>query len=961
MSAAASIHAHTGTPTLQVSDARGLPVRTVQFHRRETGDPIDTRVTEQRFDAPGRLAGSRDPYLFDLARGDGSVPFNLSQIMSLSGVALMTCSVDAGWRIVLPGEAGQSVEHWDGCGSHSLTEYDELLRPVAVRESGHEVAEHTLERFTYGDAGAEFAARNLCGQRVRHDDPAGTVHVRALSINGNVLSHSRKFLTATDAPDWAVDDFVRDALLEPGAGATTAYTFAPSSELLSQTDAFGNVQAFAYTVDGQLKNTRLTLAGNGQTEKLLVSALHYTATGQIEAETAGNGVITRHHYDEATGRLTELSAHKVDGTPLQTLKYCYDAVGNVLSIEDAAQPIRYFNNQRIRPIKTYRYDTLYQLIHATGCEAKTGSGGPALPDLQPLPSDPGQLANYTQTFYYDAGGNLLDLVHVGPQAHGRTLTRARYSNRCLPERDNRPPTEDELVAGFDANGNLRELQVGQSLTWDLRNQLREVRPVVREDAEDDRERYIYDGGGQRVRKVHSGLTKARTVIREVRYLSGVEIRSHSGTGEILHVITVSAGSNSVQVLHWVAGQPQEIAQNQVRYSLGDHLKSSTLELDQNAGLISQEWYYPFGGTAYWAGRNATEAKYKTVRYSGKERDTTGLLYYGFRFYAPWLQRWLNPDPAGTAGGMNLFSMVANNPIVHFDERGNIPENFNPQQYLVTFKLQFETLYPDPLVTLNKDKARHYERKINSITSISSEKERQYFTRQLYKYGRVLLSQRSMLNSSEWSQQTRHHNAVFAEFILAAMVFDDLDFYDVKFEFQQGAPRFGAESNAGRFGGGTANQGYAGASSSRQSSGAQAPSGSNDQRQQSRPSSGQRPPPQPSSSGHAHSSRRTGNAGAGNGRSLAAPQFNVPVNAAYPPSLPQGAGARTIEGYNLAMHILNNETNERAVFPGGFNLREFRKISLLVHPDKLKLDGAPHVQRAANDAFQIISRWKDRAS
>jgi insecticidal toxin complex protein TccC len=153
----------------------------------------------------------------------------------------------------------------------------------------------------------------------------------------------------------------------------------------------------------------------------------------------------------------------------------------------------------------------------------------------------------------------------------------------------------------------------------------------------------------------------------------VEIRSHGGTGEILHVITASAGSNSVQVLHWATKPPEDITNDQVRYSLNDHLKSSTLELDRNADLISQEWYYPYGGTACFAARSATEAKYKTVRYSGKERDATGLYYYGFRYYAPWLQRWINPDPAGYVDGMNLFRMVRNNPMTLHDLDGLSPE------------------------------------------------------------------------------------------------------------------------------------------------------------------------------------------------------------------------------------------------------------------------------------------------
>ena len=674
MPTAASSYPHTGTPTLQVSDARGLVVRAVQFHRRQANDPLDTRVNHQRFDAAGRLVASRDPCLFALAETEQQVPENVTQHLSLSGAPLLTDSVDAGWRLALAGHTGQVVERWDGRGSHALTEFDALMRPVSVREKGRHSAEHTLERFTYAGIEADDIAHNLCGQLIRHDDPAGTLRTLDLGMSGALLKHTRQFLLHTDPPDWPALVAERDALLETGDGALTACQFSPTGELLQQIDALENRQVFAYSVAGALQNSRLTLAGEGQVEQLLVSDIRYNVAGQVEAETAGNGVITRHRYDPADGRLTGLSAHKADGKPLQDLSYRYDAVGNVLSIEDAAQPIRYFNNQRIEPVKTYRYDTLYQLIEATGSEAKTGAGGPALPDFQSLPPDPGQIANYTQTYHYDAGGNLLDLVHLGPQAHGRILTRARYSNRCLPERDDRPPTEDELAAGFDANGNLLELQPGQSLTWDLRNQLQEVRPVVREQAEDDREFYIYDGGGQRVRKVRSSQTNARTITREVRYLPGLEIRTHSGTGEMLHVITASAGSNSVQVLHWAPIPPNEIAQDQVRYCINDHLKSSALELDQHADLISQEWYYPFGGTAYWAGRNATEAKYKTVRYSGKERDATGLYYYGFRYYAPWLQRWINPDPAGPLDGLNYYRMVSNSPVMLVDYKGLMRRN-----------------------------------------------------------------------------------------------------------------------------------------------------------------------------------------------------------------------------------------------------------------------------------------------
>jgi insecticidal toxin complex protein TccC len=71
-----------------------------------------------------------------------------------------------------------------------------------------------------------------------------------------------------------------------------------------------------------------------------------------------------------------------------------------------------------------------------------------------------------------------------------------------------------------------------------------------------------------------------------------------------------------------------------------------------------------------------EAKYKVVRYSGKERDATGLYYYGFRYYAPWLQRWISPDPAGTLQDFNLYKFVANSPTGKIEIDGGVYQGLN---------------------------------------------------------------------------------------------------------------------------------------------------------------------------------------------------------------------------------------------------------------------------------------------
>jgi insecticidal toxin complex protein TccC len=649
-----------------------MSVRIVQFHRADETQIAEGRINHHRFDPLGRLIASSDPRLFALAQADPEVPANLTRTLSLSGLELLSESVDAGWHIRLLGEAGQPLEQWDGRGTYGVVEYDSLLRPLTIHERGQDQLTRVVERFAYGGPGVDEAAHNGCGQLIRHDHPAGTDRFEEYSIRAAVLRDSRAFLQSMEMPDWPLSEAARDPLLESVPPLVTRYAYNPLGETVAQTDAYGNVQRFEMTCAGALRSSHLKLTG--QPEQLLVNELGYNASGQLERQTGGNGVTSTHVYDPANGLLTRLTAARMDGTALQDLNYQYDPAGNVLSIEDMAQPTRYFRNQVTRAINTYCYDTLYQLIQATGREIFQPAAGPHLPDFQ-SPADPGQLVNYSQSYRYDAGGNIQALTHVGGRNYTQEWVTARLSNRSLLVGDHRPD-EAEIAGAFDLSGNLLALKPGQPLSWDVRNQLHQVTPVRREEADDDHEAYRYDGAGQRLRKVR--ITQGATVAHraEVRYLPGLEIRTNSATGETLHVISASAGVGDVRVLHWLECKPEQAINDQLRYSLSDHLGSSTLELDSTANLISQETYYPFGGTSWWAGRNALEASYKTIRYSGKERDATGLYYYGFRYYAPWLCRWVNPDPAGISGGVNLYAMVGNNPVGRIDQKGLAPVELN---------------------------------------------------------------------------------------------------------------------------------------------------------------------------------------------------------------------------------------------------------------------------------------------
>ncbi|WP_256345242.1 RHS repeat-associated core domain-containing protein [Pseudomonas sp. PD9R] len=655
---------------------------------------------------------------------------NLENTFDLQGRPLLVDSVDAGWQLNLLDQAGEAHSFWDGRGSQRHTEYDELQRPTTVTEQMKDDSPRVAERFAYGGAGAEFADHNQCGQPIRHDHPAGRRSLCQYGVGGLPLLEQTRFMVDLEPPDWSSE--FAEARLEDKVFQTTQ-RYGPSGDMRCQSDAMGNVRFFAYDRAGQLSEARLMLAGSLEAPRLLVSEIHYDAFGRSISERAGNGVVTTARHAGDDGRLLQLQSRDAQGKPLQDLNYAYDPVGNITSIEDKAQLTQHFNSQRIDPVNCYGYDSLYQLIEATGREVSQPGFGPALPIWQTTPLDPNQLRNYTQTFNYDAAGNLQTRHHSGEETFEMFTSPA--SNRSVADREN-------LADGFDANGNQLALLRGQRMCWDMRNQLSRVTMVRRADGRDDTECYFYDSPGHRLRKVRLIEAARRTLVADVRYLPGLEIHRDTATGEERHVVSVEAGLSHVRVLRWVTKPPVGVPIDQLRYCLSDHLNSCTLELDEWGALLSREVYYAFGGTAIWAGSSEVEDRYKTIRYSGKERDATGLYYYGYRYYAPWLQRWVSADPAGAVDGVNFFIALFNNPVNWVDEEGQnaVPTiahyywgggNINPA--FLSNILTFKKYNPEYQMNVWTDKTAHI---LNTLSTMETSDDPAYRTL-ARQYGRDL--------------------------------------------------------------------------------------------------------------------------------------------------------------------------------------------------------------------------------
>jgi RHS repeat-associated protein len=183
--------------------------------------------------------------------------------------------------------------------------------------------------------------------------------------------------------------------------------------------------------------------------------------------------------------------------------------------------------------------------------------------------------------------------------------------------------------------------------------------------------YCYDSSGNRSRKVyeHSGIVEDRI------YLGGYEIyRKTVGTTLSLERETLHVSDGAKRILLFETktvdvALPSGLPQIRPRWQLDNHLGSSSTELNGSGQVISYEEYHPFGSTSFHTVDTGAEVSAKRYRYTGKERDDeTGLYYYGARYYASWLGRWLSCDPS-TKDGEDLYVFVRNNPVRFTDRDG----------------------------------------------------------------------------------------------------------------------------------------------------------------------------------------------------------------------------------------------------------------------------------------------------
>jgi RHS repeat-associated protein len=378
---------------------------------------------------------------------------------------------------------------------------------------------------------------------------------------------------------------------------------------------YQNTLTYTYDIANRVTDVADSLDGGPS----LTLHRDYDDLDRVTAERqAGRGTVNYTYYPSGRRQTME-----VPGQP--TLTYTYDNADRLTKIDGgAALGIVQFTYEGHRPKKvtlangvdmTYAFDEADQLKSIVYSKGVT------------------TLGNLSYEYDRDGrrtaiGGSLAQVVLPGAVAS----TNYNNNNQLLQ------------WAGqnytYDNNGNVWT-DGSKTFVWNSRDQLTGLTGGVTAS-------FGYDGFGRRISKTVASAQTGYVYdgLNFVQELAGASVKANLVTGLGLdEVYQRKQGLTASHVLSDALG--------------------STLGLTDANGLFTTTYAYePYGNTTTYGASNEN-----AQRYTGREDDATGLMYYRARYYIPNCGRFASEDPIGIGGGMNEYQYVTGSPLNLVDPLG----------------------------------------------------------------------------------------------------------------------------------------------------------------------------------------------------------------------------------------------------------------------------------------------------
>jgi len=554
---------------------------------------------------------------------------------------------------------GQVIEQIDANNNPEHRQYDAFGRLAKITD-----ALGGITRLTY----------DVHGNLVNVTDPEGRETRFEYNGNGQVTAEERQ--------------------PTPSQVSRRSYQYDADGNLATGITPTGEKTVYSYNGAGELVTIELFVDQSNETPEQTIS-LTYNTLGQVtsydDGETRGT-----YSYDKVGQMLTATTDY---GPFAKSISYTYDAAGDIATYtnpEGVTYTYNYDGSGLIRSINIPGTGVVafseYEWIQPTRITLPGGSVIERQYDgLQRMSSntlmDPAQNALTTVLYGYDPVGNILSQgTEHGDYTYG-------YDNLYRLTEADYPAANDETFE-YDGVGNRTGHNGDSSWTYNEANQLTQQGDTS----------YEHDANGHLIKKTVMGQDTHFVYNSQERL---VRVEGHN------RQIVASYGYNPLGHRLWkeVNGERTYFFYNESGL-VGEYHEDGTLIKEYqytpdstwmtNPLFLRSDGQFYFyqtdhsgtpkrlvatSGQVVWEARSeafgnteeAVAALANNLRFPGQYFDAeTGFYHNYFRDYDPELGRYIQEDPVGLSGGINMYVYASSNPISNYDPLG------------LTFKNQYKT-------------------------------------------------------------------------------------------------------------------------------------------------------------------------------------------------------------------------------------------------------------------------------
>ncbi len=518
------------------------------------------------------------------------------------------------------------------------------------------------------------------GDLISVKDPLNRETKRMLDAAGRLRSLINPLGQKTVYTPDALD---RITQLTDAINGVTQFGYDANSNLLTVTDAksqqtvytYNNMNRTSTRKDPLLNTETYTYDNNGNLATVLdrksqTTTCTYDPLNRRTKATFQDGTSTNYTYDTGN-RITQVQEKNSGGTVTATITRTYDGLDRLTQEVTPQGQIDYtYDNASRRATMTvvgqsqvtYTYDNANRLTTITqgtdtvtiGYDDADRRTSVTYPNMNNITYAYNAASELTSLTYKQGATTLGDLTYTYDLAGNRIKTGGTFARSNLPPAlttttyiaNNQQTTFGTSTETYDLNGNLStstDTGVVTTNTWNARNQLTGISRTGLTAS------FTYDSFGRRTGKTINGTTTNFVYdgLNPIQEKNVGTVTANLLTGlRIDEFFTRTDGVGS-------------------RTFLPDALGSTVALGDGTGTLQTQYTYEPFGFISQTGAASTTSYKY-----TRREDDGTGLMYYRARYYNPRFQRFIAEDPIGFEGGdVNLYGYVGNSPLALDDPFG----------------------------------------------------------------------------------------------------------------------------------------------------------------------------------------------------------------------------------------------------------------------------------------------------